>query len=105
MIQCFIGTPHLGARIAFPLGKEKYAIPAISTDVTISFQFSGGWWNGRVSRRSQSGASNGKARIDVRAFHTKLERRIQPMILLLVKIRSFAGRLTALIVWTRKGRR
>jgi len=50
-------------------------------------------------------ASNGKARIRVRAFHKKLERRIQLMILLPVKIRSIAGRLTALIVWTRKGRR
>jgi hypothetical protein len=49
-------------------------------------------------------ASNGKARIGVRAFYTKLERRIQLMILLLVKIRSFAGRLTALIVWTRSPR-
>jgi len=50
-------------------------------------------------------ASNGKARRRVRAFHTKLERRIQLMILLLVKFRSVVGRLTALIVWTRKGRR
>jgi hypothetical protein len=56
-------------------------------------------------RERPTGASNGKARNPVRAFHTKLERRIQLMILLLVKIRSIAGRLTALIVWTRKGRR
>jgi hypothetical protein len=32
----------------------------------------------------------------VRAFHTKLERRIQLMILLLIKIRSIDSRLTAL---------
>jgi len=57
------------------------------------------------SREKLLEASNGKARREVRAFHTKLERRIQLMVLLLVKIRSIAGRLTALIVWTRKGRR
>jgi len=57
------------------------------------------------SRERLLEASNGKARIDVRAFHTKLERRIQLMILLLVKFRSLVGLLTALIVWTRKGRR
>jgi hypothetical protein len=57
------------------------------------------------SRERLLEASNGKARSDVRAFHTKLERRIQLMILLLVKNRSVVGRLTALIVWTRKGRR
>jgi hypothetical protein len=57
------------------------------------------------SRERLLEASNGKARIDVRAFHTKLERRIPLIILLLVKFRSVVSRLTALIVWTRKGRR
>ena len=58
-----------------------------------------------VPGRSYSRLQTGKPGVLVRAFHTKLERRIQLMILLLVKIRSIAGRLTALIVWTRKGRR
>jgi hypothetical protein len=57
------------------------------------------------SRERLLEASNGKARRWVRACHTKLERRIQLMILLLVKFRSLVGLLTALIVWTRKGRR
>jgi len=40
-----------------------------------------------------------------RAFYSKLERGIKLMILLLVKLRSLVGRLTALIVWTRKSQR
>jgi hypothetical protein len=63
-------------------------------------------WNGLVSGRSHKGLQIEKPGIRARAFHSKLERRIQLMILLLVKLRSyFFGRLTALIVWTRKSRR
>jgi hypothetical protein len=59
---------------------------------------SGGVWIGRVPGRSYLRLQTGKPGGLVRAFYTKLERRIQLLILLLVKIRSIAGRLTALIV-------
>jgi hypothetical protein len=52
------------------------------------------------------GASNRKARDKSPGLPLEAGKEIQLMILLLVKLRSyFFGRLTALIVWTRKSRR
>jgi hypothetical protein len=77
---------------------------AADATTILLFQFSSGWWNGWFPGEATRGFKR-ESPDRVRAFHTKLERRIQLMILLLIKIRSIAGRLTALIVWTRKGRR
>jgi len=63
-----------------------------------------GVWLGPVPVRSLWSFKRESPASD-RAFHTKLERRDLLMILLLVKLRCIAGRITAMIVWSRKRRR